>query len=348
MNLAMNKSSTLKSNSLEQISILMTNFNKGSHLSTIIELSDELLLRGAELVIVDDGSTDGSYEKLLDFSHRNESVVLVTQTNQGSAISRNRAIQLATRRFLAFLDFDDFISVTVLEHGLSKLLNSEAKIAILNYEIDPGKNRNLMPILVDQPEVIRLENNRNDFFRSMGYWRYLYSKEFILDQKIRFSPSFDQVGGLFILDDLFWLLHILSLEIDILTFPDDLVLYSYKTSSPSQSDRYKYQLQVMLFPKAMSVFIAQLLECEHSHDLRWLGEMLPKVTVEHLKFLTFTQLIRTIPSYLSLVDSSAFFQESHSLSANIKVIATLLYRCLKNSIIRFEIMKTAIKYFRGA
>lgn len=326
----------------------MTNFNKGSHLGTIIELSNELLSRGAELVIVDDGSTDGSFEKLLDFSQGNKAIILVTQTNQGSAVSRNRAIQLATRRFLAFLDFDDFISVTVLEHGLDNLISSDAKIAILNYEIDPGKNRILMPISVNYPEVLRLRDSRNELFRSMGYWRYLYSKEFILDQKILFSPSFDQVGGLFILDDLFWLLHILSLEIDILIFPNDLVLYSYKTSAPSQSDSYKYQLQVMLFPKAMSVFIAQLLDCEHSHDLRWLGEMLPKVTVEHLKFLTLTQLIRTIPSYLSLVNSREFFQESHSLSAKTKVINTLLYRCLKNSIIRLGIMKTAIEYFRGA
>lgn len=326
----------------------MTNFNKGSHLGTIIELSNELLSRGAELVIVDDGSTDGSFEKLLDFSQGNKAIILVTQTNQGSAVSRNRAIQLATRRFLAFLDFDDFISVTVLEHGLDNLISSDAKIAILNYEIDPGKNRILMPISVNYPEVLRLRDSRNELFRSMGYWRYLYSKEFILDQKILFSPSFDQVGGLFILDDLFWLLHILSLEIDILIFPNDLVLYSYKTSAPSQSDSYKYQLQVMLFPKAMSVFIAQLLDCEHSHDLRWLGEMLPKVTVEHLKFLTLTQLIRTIPSYLSLVNSREFFQESHSLSAKTKIITTLLYRCLKNSIIRLGIMKIAIEYFRGA
>ena len=344
----MNKSSTSKSNSLEQISILMTNFNKGPHLSTIIELSNELLSRGAELVIVDDGSTDGSFEKLLDFSHGNKAIVLVTQTNQGSAVSRNRAIQLATRRFLAFLDFDDFISVTALEHGLNNLISSETKIAILNYEIDPGKNRILMPISVNYPEVLRLRDNRNEYFRSMGYWRYLYSKEFILDQKIWFSPSFDQVGGLFILDDLFWLLHILSLEIDILTFPNDLVLYSYKTSAPSQYDRYKYQRQVMLFPKAMSVFISQLLECKHSHDQQWLREIIPKVTAEHLKFLTLTQLIRTIPSYLLLLNSRDFFQESHSLWAKTKVIATLLCRSLKNSIIRFGIMKTAIKYFRGA
>ena len=124
----MNKQSIPKNDSLEDVSVLITNFNKGPYLKNIIELSGELLSKGAELVIVDDGSTDGSYDKLLGYFSDKDYVTLVSQPNQGSAVSRNRAIHLANRRFIVFLDFDDFLSVTILEESVNQLKNSKAKM----------------------------------------------------------------------------------------------------------------------------------------------------------------------------------------------------------------------------
>jgi glycosyltransferase involved in cell wall biosynthesis len=344
----MSKPSVSKSNSLDDVSVLITNFNKGPHINNIIELSGELLSKGAELIIVDDGSTDGSYEKLLEFFDGKDYVSLVTQSNQGSAVSRNRAIHLANRRLLVFLDFDDLLSITILEESANKLKNSKEKIGILNYETHPGRNRSVMPVLVEQPEVVSLSQHRNEFFRAMGYWRYLYSREFILEQKLQFSPSFKEVGGLFILDDLFWLLHTLSLEIDVLVFPSDAILYVYNTDLSNQSDRNRFQKQVMLFPKAMSIFIDQINGCEHIHDIRWLEEVLPRVTTEHLRFLTFTQLIRTLPHYFSLLNSRWISHERVSFPTSTKESIKLVYRCSKNSILKFRFINAIVKHVRGA
>jgi glycosyltransferase involved in cell wall biosynthesis len=57
-----------------------------------------------EVILVDDGSTDGT----IDFIKKNNSqVILIKQLNQGPGAARNRGIEAATGEYIAFLDSDD-------------------------------------------------------------------------------------------------------------------------------------------------------------------------------------------------------------------------------------------------
>ena len=177
----MDKSFINNHETLGEVSILLTNYNKGAHLEAIFELSKALLQKGAEIVIVDDGSTDRSFERLLEFSAQNPAMYVVNQSNQGSAVSRNRAISLASRDYLVFLDFDDLIFINPLENALMEIKQQKSKMAILNYEIYPEKKQSSMPVVMNKPEMINIQSYREDFFRAMGYWRYVYSRKFITE-----------------------------------------------------------------------------------------------------------------------------------------------------------------------
>lgn len=63
----------------------------------------------SQIIIVDDGSSDGSKELILQFAvkHPTLPIQYIYQQNQGAAAARNKALQLALTKYVAFLDADD-------------------------------------------------------------------------------------------------------------------------------------------------------------------------------------------------------------------------------------------------
>ena len=68
-----------------------------------------------EVVVVDDGSTDGSVQLLRELELAEPLVRVVSQPNQGVILARNRALQEATADWVALLDSDDALEPTFIE-----------------------------------------------------------------------------------------------------------------------------------------------------------------------------------------------------------------------------------------
>lgn len=284
---------------LEKVSVLLTNYNKGDYLDSIKITICELLSKGAEIVIVDDGSTDGSYEILKDLYLGLPSVHLVTQLNSGSAVSRNNATGLATRKYTFFLDFDDRLNVNVLENAVEKLENSKSELGMLNYEILPDIGVMRMPLNLESPTNVNLGDHRDQIFSSMGYWRYIYLTEAIFKNNLKFTPTFDEVGTQFILDDLYWLLHLSSMNLQVLIFPDTDIVYQYHLGNQNKEGSKRFRNQVKVISNASLIFLDYIDTCKHNHNMDWLISNLIRITNEHLKFMYIHQLIFVLPDYVN-------------------------------------------------
>lgn len=68
-----------------------------------------------EIICVDDGSTDRSGIILDDFARNDERIKVIHQANQGPSAARNAAIDVATGKYLLFVDGDDYISFDYLQ-----------------------------------------------------------------------------------------------------------------------------------------------------------------------------------------------------------------------------------------
>ena len=88
-------------------------FNKRDNISsTIRSVLNQNYLPG-EIIIVNDGSTDGSEEIVRQFNH--PLIRLVNQANAGVSVARNYGISLAKNNWLAFIDADDLWDASFLD-----------------------------------------------------------------------------------------------------------------------------------------------------------------------------------------------------------------------------------------
>jgi glycosyltransferase involved in cell wall biosynthesis len=85
------------------ISVVIGVYNAEPYLAEAVESVLMQDYRPLELIVVDDGSTDGSGE----VAQRYAEVQLIQQANAGNGSARNTGLQAATGEFLAFLDADD-------------------------------------------------------------------------------------------------------------------------------------------------------------------------------------------------------------------------------------------------
>ena len=331
----MNNESAVFESPFKKVSILITSYNKLEFLSSVEITIKTAAEKGCEIVVVDDGSTDGSTLALRNIAIETNGLKLIEQSNQGSASARNTALASATRKYVVFLDFDDLLNFDVLEKCLEAMDRHEAPFGYSNYSTFPNSDPNVMQIRVDKPEVIMLASYRNEIYDSMGYWRYVYCRAFLKKEKLEFKPTFAEVGGLFILDDLFWLLHNSSLDTEILLFPEDWVLYEYfAEQNPSAESWLRFQNQVVLLPRALELFIDYLETCGHAHDMNWLVPKIRQVMEAHLNFLNFSQLISALPNYLQILKNRHEFFFEDKNQKKIGLVFNLLIVSIKNSVIK--------------
>ncbi|HJZ56525.1 MAG TPA: glycosyltransferase [Gemmataceae bacterium] len=86
------------------VSVVIPSFNCGRLVVQAVESVLAQTSRPTEIIVVDDGSTDDTRERLVRYR---DYVRYVYQPNQGVSAARNHGIRLATQEFVAFLDADD-------------------------------------------------------------------------------------------------------------------------------------------------------------------------------------------------------------------------------------------------
>lgn len=106
-----------------------------------------------ELIIVDDGSTDGSASIIRSFAQTDSRIRFIRQENAGSAAARNAGIRAARGRFLALLDADDVWEPEFLAEQLEFMKAKNAVCVCCAYRCIDEKGEEAHPPVVPK-EVI--------------------------------------------------------------------------------------------------------------------------------------------------------------------------------------------------
>jgi len=111
------------------VSVIIPSYNCGSYLAEAIQSALGQTRPPFEVIVVDDGSTDDSLETARSFG---PPVQVVSQPNSGVSRARNRAIELASGDWLAFLDADDVWVPEKLERQLSAVEGRDDVVCVFS------------------------------------------------------------------------------------------------------------------------------------------------------------------------------------------------------------------------
>lgn len=146
------------------ISVVMPCFNAEEYLREAVESVLNQTYPHAELIAVDDGSTDKTKAILRSFRN---SVRLIEQKNLGAGPARNAGIKHSRGEFIAFLDADDYWSPNCLEKLHGTLVNSEAALAYCGWQNIGLEGPAGKPYI---PPDYELHDKRKFFLSSASPW----------------------------------------------------------------------------------------------------------------------------------------------------------------------------------
>ncbi|KQP27316.1 hypothetical protein ASF38_06085 [Aeromicrobium sp. Leaf272] len=123
------------------LSVVMPVYNVETYLAEAIDSILGQSHRKLELILVDDGSTDGSPAICQGYVERDERVRLVEKVNGGLGAARNTGVRFARGEFLAFADSDDIVLPRAYERMVTSLQRSKSDLATGNVQRQQSGNR---------------------------------------------------------------------------------------------------------------------------------------------------------------------------------------------------------------
>jgi teichuronic acid biosynthesis glycosyltransferase TuaG len=138
------------------VTVITACLNGGAFLAQAIDSVRAQTFADWELLIVDDGSTDGSDRIAAEYAARDARIVLLaTSGRTGAAAARNVGLRAARGRFVAFLDCDDWWSPNKLEAQLLAMSASGAAFCATPYVVCDAAGRELRTQRVRPPLTSR-------------------------------------------------------------------------------------------------------------------------------------------------------------------------------------------------
>lgn len=136
-----------------------------------------------EVVVINDGSTDGTEEIVKDFQTKDERVVLINQTNHGAGYAKSVGIRYCTGDYIAFCDSDDWFDADYLQEHYKHITAYDADISqcrtFATTSVDPGNTDRIEILDADLVKKYVSYQSIN-----VSLWDKLYKREVLDTEEI--------------------------------------------------------------------------------------------------------------------------------------------------------------------
>ena len=181
-----------------KVSVIIPVYNVAKYLEQCLQSVADQTLRDIEVICVDDGSTDNSFEIVKKFAEKDSRFIAVQQANGGAGAARNNGLRRARGKYLSFLDSDDFFDEKMLQEAYECAEKHSADFVVFQsdqfYE-DQNEYKNVSWTLryAEVPPYqpfSRRAMTDNIFKVFVGWaWDKLYNRQFVLDNNLWFQEQ---------------------------------------------------------------------------------------------------------------------------------------------------------------
>lgn len=166
------------------ISIIIPVYNTEKYLKKCIDSILDQTYKDYEIIVINDGSTDSSYEILQSYEQQYPAVFKIyTQENKGQSAARNHAMKYAVGEYVTFLDSDDYLAQDYLEVlvGVAALNRSDMVCSGEFRLSEDGKIVSKIRYKVDR--------KGNCALRRLNFSGKIYRRDFLNKHHIKFAEG---------------------------------------------------------------------------------------------------------------------------------------------------------------
>lgn len=225
----------------ELVSLIIPAYNVDNYLEECVNSLLCQTYTNYEIVIIDDGSTDNTYNIGKQLTVESEKVKLFHQENQGVSIARNIGMQKANGEFFIFVDPDDIAAPQYIETLVACARRSDMGMAGFTSErgeIATKVSMNTVDIRAsDMMESILCGTNYDGYL-----WNKIFQRKIIESNNLRFQKN------IVVWEDLLFVLQYLKNCNKVTISDEKLYYYRYREGSAvnnTRLDKYRSKYEVM-------------------------------------------------------------------------------------------------------
>ena len=219
------------------VSVIVPVYNVQRYLETCL---DSLLCQTwphLEIILVDDGSNDGSERICDEYAQRDSRVKVIHQVNAGAANAKNVGLDAARGDYIAFMDSDDWAEGNWIETMLTAAKSSNADVVECSFRLDyVGSSEAGNPQGIFQETLFETQDYLRHYPTQWScalFWNKLFRAELV--KNVRFHTERRCV------DDEFFTYKAVTGANNVLRIVHELYHYRQRRSSVTQSKKTLYQ-----------------------------------------------------------------------------------------------------------
>lgn len=229
-----------------RVSVILPIYKVEKYLDRCMHSLLNQTLKDIEIIMVDDGSPDNSPVMCDQYAKEDSRVKVIHKQNAGLGFARNSGLEIATGDYIAFVDSDDFVSVTAFEILLKVALEENADYVMCGYKsvrnnicVSEHKDVN-QKMVMEVPDCYNVlrgmigidPDSEYSYRHNYSVWHGIYKSTLFTEGGIRFCSERDLIS-----EDLIFHLSLIPLCRKIVIIPD--LLYNYCLNDNSLTTTYR-------------------------------------------------------------------------------------------------------------